>query len=114
VCAPRTPSRRASTTFVLDAEEMYGSPFGAPPFKTLVFQSYFPHGGEYFPCGFTVTVGKGIDPEFTSGKGNGANQGEGAGRVFYFRPGHETVGTYFNPIVQKILHNAVLWCARRS
>jgi trehalose utilization protein len=99
---------------VLDAEEMYGSPFGAPPFKTLVFQSYFPHGGEYFPCGFTVTVGKGIDPEFTSGKGNGANQGEGAGRVFYFRPGHETVGTYFNPTVQKILHNAVLWCARRS
>lgn len=114
VCAPRHPIAQGIDDFVLDAEEMYGSPFGAPPFKTLVFQSYFPHGGEYFPCGFTVTVGKGIDPEFTSGKGNGANQGEGAGRVFYFRPGHETVGTYFNPTVQKILHNAVLWCARRS
>jgi hypothetical protein len=69
----------------------------APPFKTLVFQSYFPHGGEYFPCGFTVTVGKGIDPEFTSGKGNGANQGEGAGRVFYFRPRPRDCGNILQP-----------------
>ena len=114
VAAPRHPIAQGIEDFVLDAEEMYGSPFGAPPFQTLVFQSYFPHGGEYFPCGFTVSVGKGIDPEFTSGGGNGANQGEGAGRVFYFRPGHETVGTYFNPTVQKILVNGVNWCARRS
>jgi hypothetical protein len=67
-----------------------------------------------FPCGFTVTVGQGIDPEFTSGGGNGANQGEGAGRVFYFRPGHETVPTYYNENVQKVIYNGVLWCARRS
>ena len=99
---------------MLDAEEMYGSPFGAPPFETLVFQSYFPHGGEYFPCGFTVTVGKGIDPEFTSGPGKGVGQGHGIGKVFYFRPGHETVGTYFNPIVQKILFNAVKWAAKQA
>lgn len=114
VCAPRHPIAAGVEDFVLDKEEMYGSPFGAPPFQTLVFQSYFPTGGEYFPCGFTVTVGKGIDPEFKSGGGKGANQGEGAGRVFYFRPGHETVGTYFHPSVQKILLNAVNWCARRS
>jgi len=114
VCAPKHPIAAGIEDFVLDAEEMYGSPFGAPPFQTLVFQSYFPTGGEYFPCGFTVTVGKGVDPEFTSGPGKGANQGEGVGRVFYFRPGHETVGTYFNPIVQKIILNGVNWCARRS
>ena len=114
VCAPRHPIAQGVEDFVIDAEEMYGSPFGAPPFQTLVFQSYFPQGGEYFPCGFTVTIGKGIDDEFTSGKGMGANQGEGVGRVFYFRPGHETVGTYHNANMQKILHNAVLWCARRS
>jgi trehalose utilization protein len=114
VCAPRHPIAAGIEDFVIEREEMYGSPFGAPPFQTLVFQSYFPHGGEYFPCGFTVTVGKGIDPEFTSGGGNGANQGAGAGRVFYFRPGHETVPTYHNETVQKILRNGVLWCARRS
>lgn len=114
VCAPRHPIAQGVSDFTLDAEEMYGSPFGAPPFQTLVFQSYFPHGGEYFPCGFTVSVGKGIDPEFTSGGGMGANQGEGVGRVFYFRPGHETTRTYHNPIVHQILVNAVMWAARRS
>ena len=114
VCAPHHPIAEGIEDFVLDNEEMYGSPFGAPPFQTLVFQSYFPLGGEYFPCGFTLSVGNGIDPEFTSGGGNGANQGEGAGRVFYFRPGHETVGTYHLPIVQKVLKNGVLWCSRRS
>ncbi|HEX8463481.1 MAG TPA: ThuA domain-containing protein [Abditibacterium sp.] len=114
VCAPNHPIAQGIEDFVLDAEEMYGAPFGAPPFQTLVFQSYFPLGGEYFPCGFTLSVGKGIDPDFGAGKGGGQNQGEGAGRVFYFRPGHETVGTYFNPIVQKIILNGVNWCARRS
>lgn len=114
VCAPQHPIADGIEDFVLENEEMYGAPFGAPPFQTLVFQSYFPHGGEYFPSGFTVTVGKGIDPEFKSGRGGGANQGEGAGRVFYFRPGHETVGTFHDENVQKVLKNAVMWCARRS
>ena len=71
-----------------------------------------PAGGEYFPS-FALTVGKGIDPEFTSGGGNGANQGEGAGRVFYFRPGHETSPTYFDPTIRKIMWNAVKWAALR-
>lgn len=114
VCAPRHPIAEGIENFTIEQEEMYGAPFGAPPFQTLVFQSYFPEGGEYFPCGFTLSVGKGIDPEFKSGKGKGANQGEGAGRVFYFRPGHETVPTYHIPLVQRILRNGVLWCARRT
>ena len=114
VCAPKHPIADGIEDFVIPNEEMYGAPFGAPPFHTLVFQSYFPHGGEYFPCGFTLTVGQGIDADFTSGGGKGANQGEGVGRVFYFRPGHETVGTFHNENVQKVLTNGVLWCARRS
>jgi len=92
---------------------MYGSPFDVPPPLTVVFQSYFPLGGEYFPS-FTATVGEGIDPKFTSGPGGGKGQGEGVGRVFYFRPGHETYPTYFDPNVRQILHNAVLWVAKRS
>jgi trehalose utilization protein len=111
VAAPRHPIAQGIENFVLEQEEMYGSPFGIPPHESIVFQSYFPLGGEYFPCGFTTTVGKGIDPTFTTGR-NGTNRGEGAGRVFYFRPGHETVPTYYHPIVKQILFNGVLWVAR--
>ncbi len=113
VCAPRHPIAEGVQDFTLPQEEMYGNPFGVPPALTVVFQSYFPLGGEYFPS-FTVTVGEGIDPAFTSGPGGGQGQGEGVGRVFYFRPGHEAFPTYYNANVQKILHNAVLWAARRS
>ena len=112
VCAPRHPIAAGVDDFVLPQEEMYGSPFDVPPALSVVFQSYFPLGGEYFPS-FTATVGEGIDPEFTSGPGGGKGQGEGKGRVFYFRPGHEAFPTYFDPNVRRILHNAVLWAARR-
>lgn len=113
VCAPRHPIAQGVEDFTLPAEEMYGGPFDVPSPLTVVFQSYFPLGGEYFPS-FTATVGEGIDPAFTSGPGGGKGQGEGVGRVFYFRPGHETYPTYFDPNVRRVLHNAALWVARRS
>jgi trehalose utilization protein len=78
----------------------------------LVFQSYFPLGGEYFPCGITWTVGEGIDPEFTSGPGGGKGQGDGKGRVFYFRPGHEAFDTYYKEPIQQVIYNGVRWAAR--
>jgi trehalose utilization protein len=31
--------------------------------------------------------------------------------VFYFQPGHETFPAYHNPIIQKIIANAVRWAA---
>jgi trehalose utilization protein len=113
VCAPKHPIAEGVSDFTLPAEEMYGAPFDVPPYQVLVFQSYFPLGGEYFPS-FATTVGKGIDPEFTSGHGKGQNQGEGAGRVFYFRPGHETFPTYFDKNVRRVIYNGVLWCSRRK
>lgn len=113
VAAPRHPIAEGVDDFVLPQEEMYGAPFDVPPAECVVFQSYFPQGGEYFPS-FTATVGEGIDPEFTSGPGKGVGQGKGAGRVFYFRPGHETFPTYFDANVRRILLNAVRWTARRS
>lgn len=113
VCAPRHPIAQGVSAFVLPQEEMYGAPFGVPPPEAIIFQSYFPLGGEYFPS-FATTVGEGIDPTFACGPGGGANRGEGAGRVFYFRPGHETYPTYFDTNVRRVLHNAVLWCARRG
>ncbi len=113
VCAPKHPIAQGVSDFVLPAEEMYGAPFGIPPVQTVVFQSYFPLGGEYFPS-FVTTVGDGIDPAFTTGSGKGANRGYGAGRVFYFRPGHEAFPTYYDPNVRQILHNGGLWAAGRS
>jgi trehalose utilization protein len=114
VCAPWHPIAKGVTDFTLDDEEMYGAPFDVPPAEVLVLQSYFPLGGESFPSGIVWTVGDGIDPEFTSGPGSGKGQGEGTGRVFYFRPGHESFGTYFNPNVRRVIYNAVRWAGKLS
>ncbi|MEW6252756.1 MAG: ThuA domain-containing protein [Planctomycetota bacterium] len=114
VAAPHHPIARGLHDFTLAHEEMYGAPFDVPPPAVVVLQSYFPAGGEHFPSGLAWTVGTGIDPEFTSGSGGGMSQGEGVGRVFYFRPGHETAPTYFNPQVRQVLLNAVRWCAGRG
>lgn len=123
VCAPRHPIARGIENFTLPQEEMYGSPLGAPCWETLVFQSHFPRGGEDFPCGFALTVGRGIEPnpgrlptveqdgQIING---GGGQGQGAGRVFYFRPGDENVPTYHHPVVRQILVNAVMWAAHRN
>jgi len=35
----------------------------------------------------------------------------GRGRIFYFRPGHETYPTYFNPDVRRVIANAARWAA---
>lgn len=74
--------------FELEAEEMYGEPFGIPTPDELLFISWFT-GGEVFRSGATWYRGN--------------------GRVFYFRPGHETYPTYHNPMVQKVITNAVRW-----
>jgi len=35
----------------------------------------------------------------------------GKGRVFYFRPGHESFPTYYDKNVRKVISNAVQWAA---
>jgi trehalose utilization protein len=77
-------------SFVLDEEEMYGEPFDVPAPDHLVLISWF-EGGEVFRSGCCY--------------------GRGRGRVFYFRPGHETHPTYFHPRVRQVIANAVRWAA---
>ena len=78
--------------FVLPVEEMYGEFFDIPePDETLLISSFT--GGEVFRSGCTFT--------------------RGAARIFYFRPGHETYPTYYDPNVLRIIQNAVHWCAPR-
>ncbi len=74
--------------FELATEEMYGEPFGIPTPDEVVFISWFT-GGEVFRSGCTWR--------------------RGAGKVFYFRPGHETYPTYHDVHVQRVIRNAVLW-----
>lgn len=74
--------------FELPAEEMYGEPFGIPAPDELIFISWFT-GGEVFRSGATWYRGN--------------------GRVFYFRPGHETYPTYHDANVRKVIANAVRW-----
>jgi trehalose utilization protein len=112
VAAPWHPVAEGVEDFTLENEEMYGAPFGVPSPEVLVLQSFFPAGRESFPCGIAWTVGDGIDPAFTSGGGNGANRGEGVGRVFYFRPGHESFRTYYDANVRKVVYNAVKWTGK--
>lgn len=76
--------------FEIEHEEMYGEPFDIPKPDELIFISWF-KGGEVFRSGCCFY--------------------RGLGKIFYFRPGHETYPTYHNPNVLKVIGNAVRWCA---
>jgi trehalose utilization protein len=72
----------------LEPEEMYGEPFDVPAPEELVLVSWF-QGGEVFRSGCCWR--------------------RGLGRIFYFRPGHETYSSYHHPQVQRVILNAVRW-----
>lgn len=74
--------------FMLPQEEMYGEPFDIPTPDEVVFMGWFA-GGEVFRSGITYT--------------------RGAGRIFYFQPGHEEYPTFHNENVLRIIRNAVHW-----
>jgi len=79
--------------FELPETEMYGELFDIPTPDELVFISWF-EGGEVFRSGCCWTRGK--------------------GRVFYFRPGHETFPIYMNENVQRVIANGVKYVAPAS
>jgi trehalose utilization protein len=76
--------------FVLPNEEMYGERFDIPTPDKLVFVSWF-EGGEVFRSGCCWD--------------------RGYGKIFYFRPGHETYPTFYDANVQKVITNGVRWAA---
>ena len=77
-------------TIEIEREEMYGERFDVPAPETLVLISWFP-GGEVFRSGCCYTRGR--------------------GKIFYFRPGHETYPTYFHAGVRRVIANAARWAA---
>ena len=89
VCNPGHPiARGIDRYFELPREEMYGEPFGIPAPDEQVFISWF-EGGEVFRSGCCWHRGN--------------------GKIFYFRPGHETYPTYHDKNVQRVIANAVEW-----
>jgi len=76
------------TSFVIPETEMYGEPFAIPTPDELVFVSWF-EGGEVFRSGCCYQRGN--------------------GRIFYFRPGHETYPVYHESVVMDVIDNAVRW-----
>jgi len=76
--------------FILPHEEMYGEFFDIPePECTFLISSF--SGGEVCRSGCTWT--------------------RGAGRVVYFRPGHETFPSYHDKNVRRVIVNAAKWAA---
>ena len=74
----------------MEQAEEFGEPFDVPTPDELIFISGFP-SGQVFRSGCVWR--------------------RGAGKVFYFQPGHETYPIYHHPQVRLILANAVRYLA---
>ena len=75
-------------SFELKHTEMYGEHFDIPKPDDLVFISWF-QGGEVFRSGCCWHRSQ--------------------GKVFYFRPGHETFPIYYDENVMRVIYNGVKW-----
>jgi hypothetical protein len=72
--------------------EMYDEPFHVPAPDAVVFEEKWDQG-EHFRSGCVWTVG--------------------TGRVFYFRPGHETYPVFQQAEPLRVVENAVRWLSRK-
>lgn len=89
VIEPSHPIMQGLDEYIeLEEEEMYGEFFDIPTPDELLMISWF-EGGEVFRSACTYRRGK--------------------GKIFYFRPGHETHPTYYNKEIQKVIYNGVQW-----
>ena len=76
--------------FEIPAVEMYGEPYDVPEPDRTVLISWF-EGGEVFRSGVCYRRGR--------------------GRIFAFRPGHESYPIFHQDEVQRVIQNAVAWAA---
>lgn len=78
-------------TFQVKQTEMYDEPFHVPSPDEIIFEETW-ELGERFRAGMVWNIGK--------------------GKVFYFRPGHETYPVFKQPEVIQVLSNACQWLGR--
>jgi trehalose utilization protein len=89
VKAPDHPiAKGLSKTFQVKQTEMYNEPFHVPDPDQVIFEETWERG-ERFRSGMVWKIGK--------------------GKVFYFRPGHETYPVFKQPEVIQVLTNATRW-----
>jgi trehalose utilization protein len=94
VVSPNHPITQGLERFIeIPQAEMYGEYFDIPDPDELIFISWF-QGGEVFR--------------------SGATWHRGQGRIFYFRPGHETYPIYYQEEVLKVLVNGIRWARFRG
>ena len=93
VLEPRHAIARGVVDFVIPATEMYVNPLNAPPADRKILEGSWEGGEQRGSDGLIWRVGK--------------------GKIFYFRPGHETRPAYQQPEVQQVLRNAIRWLAKR-
>jgi trehalose utilization protein len=79
-----------ASEFELPQTEMYDETFHVPDPDEVIFEERWA-GGEWFRSGMVWNLGK--------------------GKVFYYRPGHETYPIYKQPVPLRIVTNAVRWMA---
>jgi trehalose utilization protein len=77
--------------FDIDQTEVYLEPFHVPKPDAVIFHEKYA-SGEEFRTGMLWSVGK--------------------GKVFYFRPEHETFPGYYNTNVLKVIGNAAEWMGK--
>jgi trehalose utilization protein len=91
--APRHPIARGVRDFVIPKTETYLNPFNVPFPDLKIFEGRYEGGQQDGNDGMLWTFGE--------------------GKVFYFRPGHETFPIYFQAEVRHMLKNAVRFLAAR-
>ncbi len=79
--------------FELPKTEMYAEPFHVPEPDEVILEERWA-SGDWFRSGMVWNLGR--------------------GRVFYFRPGHETYPVFKEKPVLQLLENAVRWLAPKS
>lgn len=84
-------ARDVPKEFDIAQTEVYLEPFHVPKPDAVIFHEKYA-SGEEFRTGMLWSVGK--------------------GKVFYFRPEHETFQGYYNPAILKVIGNAAEWMGR--
>lgn len=79
--------------FQLPSTEMYDEPFHVPEPDEVIFEERWPTG-EWFRSGMIWNIGD--------------------GKVFYFRPGHETFPVYKQEVALNIIENAVRFLGKNK
>ena len=79
--------------FQLPSTEMYDEPFHVPEPDEVIFEERWPTG-EWFRSGMIWNIG--------------------VGKVFYFRPGHETFPVYKQDVALNIIENAVRFLGKKQ